>query len=121
MRDNDALGAVNHERAILGHEREIAHEHFLLLHLARFFVDQAHVHPQRRGKCHVAHTALGLTVLGLVEAIVEKIQFQVLVETGNGRNLVQQLAQTFLAEPLEGLQLHFDQGRQRMHAGNARI
>ena len=35
LRHDDALGAVDDERALLGHHREVAHEDRLLLDLAR--------------------------------------------------------------------------------------
>ena len=40
LRDDDALGAVDDERAALGHPREVAHEDRLLADLARLVVDE---------------------------------------------------------------------------------
>ena len=55
LRDDDALGAVDDERAVVGHERNLAHVDLLLLHfldrvLRRFLVheDEAHLGAQRR-------------------------------------------------------------------------
>ena len=42
LRDDDALGAVDDKRAVLGHEREIAHEHLGLLDLVSVAVRQPH-------------------------------------------------------------------------------
>ncbi len=61
--DDDALGAVDDEGAVVGHERDVAHVDFLLLHVADglcagLFVDfkdrEAQRHFQRRGVGHVA-------------------------------------------------------------------
>ena len=41
LRDDDALGAVDDERAALGHPREVAHEDRLLADLAGLAVDEA--------------------------------------------------------------------------------
>ena len=40
LADDDALGAVDDERALLGHEREVAHVHALALDLARLLDQQ---------------------------------------------------------------------------------
>ena len=57
LADNDALRAIDQEGAVLGHQREIAHEHFGFLDFARFLVLQAHKHLQRRGIGQVAFAA----------------------------------------------------------------
>ena len=57
LRDDDPLGAVDDERAILGHERQLAQVDFLLAHVldgllraARFLVEhhETHLDAQRR-------------------------------------------------------------------------
>jgi len=40
LADHDALGAVDDERALLGHDREVAHEDGLLFDLAGFRVEE---------------------------------------------------------------------------------
>ena len=52
LRDNDALSAVYDKRAIIRHERHIAHVNFLFLHVADrlragIFVDLKNRQPQR--------------------------------------------------------------------------
>jgi len=62
LRDNYALGAVDHERACRGHERQFAHVDFLLFHFLdyglgrRFLIkdDQAHLRAKRRRKGQAA-------------------------------------------------------------------
>ncbi len=65
LRDDDALGAVDDERAVLGHERDLAHVDLLLLHLLdrllrRLLVhdDQADARAQRRAVGQAALLAL---------------------------------------------------------------
>ena len=65
LRHDDALGAVDDERAGVGHERNLAHVDLLLLHfldgrLGRFLVHdrQAHLGAQRRGEGQPALLAL---------------------------------------------------------------
>jgi hypothetical protein len=65
-----ALRAVDHERALVRHEREIAHEDLLVgdaLDLARLGRDQADAHAQRRRVRHVAFAALLDRVLRFAE------------------------------------------------------
>jgi hypothetical protein len=62
LRHDDALGAIDHEGASGGHERQFTHVHFLFLHFLddrlgrRFLVQnhQAHLGTQRRGKGQAA-------------------------------------------------------------------
>ena len=66
LRDDDALGAVDHERAVVRHERNLAHVDLLLLHfldrvLRRFLVhqDEPHLRAQRRAIGEAALLAFG--------------------------------------------------------------
>jgi hypothetical protein len=73
LRDDDALGAVDDERALLGHEREVAHEHGLLLDLARVVVHELGLDVQRGRVGGVAllallHRVLRVRELGVGEA-----------------------------------------------------
>ena len=54
LRYDDSLNPVDHERTVFGHERNLAHVHFLLLNvfdrlIRRIFVinNKAHFNPQR--------------------------------------------------------------------------
>jgi hypothetical protein len=63
LRDDHALGAVDDERAVLGHHREVAHEDTLLADLARLRVDEADGHRERCLVGQVLLAALGDRVL----------------------------------------------------------
>ena len=74
LRDDDALGAVDDEGAVLAHQRDVAEEDFLLLHVAQgldagFGVLVVDLEPDgdlERGRVgHAALFALGLVVLQL--------------------------------------------------------
>ena len=74
LRNDDALGAVDDERAVLGHQRNFAEEDFLLLDVADGLVagfgilienGQPDGDLQRRGVGHAALFALGHVVLQL--------------------------------------------------------
>src|SRR5208283_4278309 len=74
LADDDALGAVDNERAVLGHQRDVAEEDFLLFNVADGAVaglgvlvedGQPHGDLERRGVGHAALFALGHVVLQL--------------------------------------------------------
>ena len=62
MCDNDTLRAVIDERSFLGHQREIAHEHFLFLDFACFLVDQSDFYFQRSSVCYISLFTLFLLI-----------------------------------------------------------
>jgi hypothetical protein len=68
--DHDPLGAVDDERALAGHEREVAHEDGLALDLARAVVDELRRDEHRGGVGHVLVLALLDGVLGRLEPVV---------------------------------------------------
>ncbi len=116
LRDDDALGAVDDEGALLRHQREVAHEDLLLLDLARLLDDELDVHAQRRREGSVALPALVLRVLRLAEAVVGEAQLQtVTCEVLDRRDLVEELAQTFCLESLVGVELDLDEVRKRLN------
>ncbi len=96
-----ALGAVDDKRALLGHEREVAHEDVRDQHLvARLAVDQRHPHVQRRGVGHIALQAHFLAVLRLLEPVGQaellrlparsrQIQLQIAVKALNRADFVE--------------------------------
>jgi len=65
--DDDALGAVDDERAVAGHQREVAHEDGLLLDLAGRVVHELGLDVQRGGEGRVAILALLLRHLRVGE------------------------------------------------------
>ena len=88
-RDDHALGAVDDEGAVLGHERDVAHIDVLLLDVldrlgAGFLVhiehDQAQRHLQRRGIGHGALLALLDVVFRVFEVVIDIFEERILGE-----------------------------------------
>jgi hypothetical protein len=85
LRNDDALGAVDDERAVVRHQRDVAHVDILLLDVlhgagAGLFVDIEHDQPQlhleRRGIGHAALAALVDVVLRRVEFVGDEIELR---------------------------------------------
>ncbi len=81
--DDHALGAVDDEGAVLGHERDVAHIDVLFLDVldrlgAGFLIhiehDQAQRHLERRGIGHGALLALLDVILGILEMVIDIFQ-----------------------------------------------
>ena len=109
---DDALGTVDDEGTVLGHERNLAHVHFLLFDVLdrfvrRFFVenDQAHFHAQRHGEGHATQHALLDVERRLAQAIADVLQGSVAGVADDreyrfeGR-MQADVAELFLAHPL---------------------
>ena len=110
LRHHDALGAVDHEGALLGHHGEVTHEDRLLLDLAGGGVDEPGAHEDRRRVRHVLFLALLDGELGrrpqvLVVGVELQLELQSLGEVLDGRDVGEGLLQSLLEEPLEGLSL----------------
>ena len=84
LRDDDALGTVDDEGTVHGHERDIAHVDVLLLDVlhrlgAGFLVDiehdEAQRHLERRGVGQVALTALVNVELRRFKLVLDELQF----------------------------------------------
>jgi hypothetical protein len=118
LRDHDALGAVDHEGALVGHPREVAEENVLFADLSGLFVHELDASPQGLGEREVLRPALLLGVLRLPELARDELQIEVLPgEVLNRGNLGEQLAKPFLTEPLKGVDLRLDQVRERQNLG----
>ncbi len=89
--DDDALGAVDDERATLGHEREVAHEHRLALDLTGRVVHELGRHEQRGGEGEVLLLALVRRVLRRLEAVVREGEGHRLAEVLDRRDLLEDL------------------------------
>ena len=92
LRDDDALGAVDDERAVVGHERNVAHVDILLLDVldrtrARLFVDIEHDQPQRhlerRGIGHAALAALVDVIFRRLEFVLDEFELRRIGKIGN--------------------------------------
>ncbi len=114
LRHHDALGAVDDERAALGHPREIAHEHRLLADLARLAVDEPDRHGQRPRVRQVLLTALVQRRHRLIERELAELHGEVAGVVLDRRDVVDRLPQPAAVrvdQPGERLLLDVDQVR----------
>ena len=109
LRDDHALGAVDDERALLGHHGEVAHEDPLLADLARVLVHEADRHRERDLIGQVLLTALLDRELGLTELVLAELHRERAGVVLDGRDVVDRLPKPFLQEPVEGSLLDVDQ------------
>ncbi len=111
LADDDPLGAVDDEGALGRHEREIAHEHFLLLHFAGLLVDEPDRDPQGCGVVHVVFLALLLGVLGLIEIdpIVHELQHELAGIVDDGGDVIENLAKVLFQKAVVGILLHLNE------------
>ncbi len=98
LRDDDALGAVDDEGAVFGHERQFAQVHLLLAHVfdgllgaAGFLVEhhQAHLDAQRRRIGQAAQLAFLDVEYRLAQAIAHVLERRVAGVAGNGEHAVE--------------------------------
>ena len=116
LRDDDALGAVDDEGALLRHQRKIAQEQLLLLDLPGLLHGQRGVDQQPGGIGGVALAALALREAGLLEAVVRELQTHARArEVLDRRDLVEELAQALPQEAVEGPAGHLNQVRHVQH------
>ena len=89
LADDDPLGAIDHEGAVRGHQRDLAEVDLLLLDVldgARAGLgidvpdDQLDGHLERRGERHAAFVALVDRVLGFAERVADELQGRGFVE-----------------------------------------
>ena len=109
LRHDDALGAVDDERAPLGHHREVAHEDRLLADLAGLLVDEADRHRERRLVGQVLLAALLDRELGFAEPVLTELDGERAGVILDRRDVVDRLAETFAHEPVERFTLDVDQ------------
>jgi hypothetical protein len=96
LRHDDALGAVDDERALVRHEREVTHEDGLALDLAGLVVHELGGDEQRRGVRDVAVLAVVDGVLRRLEAVVAEREAHGLREVLDRGDLLEDLLQTGL-------------------------
>ena len=89
LRDHDTLGAVDDEGALVGHEREIAHEDRLGLDLTGLVVHELCSHEQRRRIGEVLVAALLDGVLRRLKPVVTERQRHGAAEVLDGRDLLE--------------------------------
>nr|AHE14888.1 hypothetical protein asmbl_9 [uncultured bacterium] len=94
LRDDDALGPVDDEGALVRHDREVAHEHRLALDLAGGVVHELGGDEQRRRVGHVLVLALLEGRLDVLEARVGEGQRHRAAEVLDRGDLLEDLRQT---------------------------
>ena len=109
LRDDDALGAVDDERAPRRHHREVAHEDPLLADLAGVLVDEADRDRERDLVRQVLLAALLDRELRLAELVLGELDRKGPRVVLDRRDVVDRLAQTALQEPVEGRLLDVDE------------
>src|SRR3954454_9270463 len=109
---DDALRAVDHERAHVRHPRVVAHVDALALDLAGLLDQELDVDVQRSAEGEVLGPALLLGVLRRPELVVQELELHDLArEVLDRADLVEQVPQALVDEPLEGLELELDEVR----------
>ncbi len=104
---DDTLGAVDDERALLGHHREVTHEHRLALDLAGGVVDELGGDEQRRRVGLVLLLAVVDGCLDLVEPRIGEAQRQRAREVLDRRQLLEHLLEATLGVDLTALERLF--------------
>src|SRR5262249_50997353 len=95
LRNDDALGAIDDEGAVVGHERNVAHVDILLLDVldrtsTGLFVDIEHDetqrHLERRGIRHAALATLIYIILRRLEFVLDEFKLRRIRKIGNRKN-----------------------------------
>ncbi len=109
LRDDDALGAVDDEGAVAGHERDLAHVDLLLLHflhgrLGSLAVHdgEAHFRAQRGGEGEAALLALDHVEGRLAERVAHELQAGVARVAGDREDRGERRLQAHLAAVVTG-------------------
>src|SRR6516225_10135677 len=108
LRDDDALGAVDDEGAVIGHKRDVAHVDILLLDVldrfgAGFLVDieydQAQSDLERSGIGHAALPALVHIVFRPFEFVLDEFEHRDVGEIGNREHRLEHRLQALVGPP----------------------
>ena len=109
LADDHALGTVNDESAMVGHEGKVAHKNVGFLDFTGLLILQANKHLQRRRVSDVALTAACNGIFRLVQRIVHEFQHKIPIVVSNGRNIGQNFAQIGIEKALIGVLLYLNQ------------
>ncbi len=122
LADHHALGAIDHEGAVLGHQREVAHEDLLILDLAGLLDAEADADAERGGIGHVALAALELVVAGLAKLVILEVKLHALAgEILDWGDFIKQRAETGIQKLLKRLGLNINQFGHRQHGRDAGV
>ena len=108
--DDNALRAVDDEGTVFRHQRQVAHEYFLVENLVFDLVDEADFYAQRQSVSSVAVAALFFVVLGFIaESVLQKVELEMVGVVGDRGKILENLADTFLNERIVAVLLNFDE------------
>ena len=116
--DDDALGAVDDEGALIGHHGEVAHEDELLFDLAGLLVGKTDVGQKRRLIGHILLAALLHGVGGVAKLMLAKRDLKDVIGALDRARLLEGLAQALIHKTLEGLLLNGNEVGQFHGLGN---
>ncbi len=117
LRHDDALGAVDDERAARRHHGEVAHEDGLLLDLTRRRVHEPRRHEERTRVGHVLVATLLLAVLRRVEDVIRELELEGAGEVLDRRDVGEDLGDAHLDEVVERQALDGDEIRELQDLG----
>ena len=106
--DDDALGAVDDEGALIGHHGEVAHEDELLLDLAGLFVGETDVGQKRSLIGHILLAALLDGVRGVAELMLAEGNLENMVLALDGAGFLERLTKALVLKTLKGFPLNRD-------------
>ena len=108
LRDNDTLGTVDDEGALIGHHGEVAHKDELLLDLAGLLVGETDVGQKRGLIGHVLLAALLDGVRGVAELMLAEGNLENMVLALDGAGFLERLTKALVLKTLKGFPLNRD-------------
>ena len=108
LRDDDTLGTVDDEGALIGHHGEVAHEDELLLDLAGLLVGETDVGQKRSLIGHILLAALLDGVRGVAELMLAEGNLENMVLALDGAGFLERLTKALVLKTLKGFPLNRD-------------
>ena len=108
LRDDDTLGTVDDEGALIGHHGEVAHEDELLLNLAGLLVGETDVGQKRSLIGHILLAALLDGVRGVAELMLAEGNLENMVLALDGAGFLERLTKALVLKTLKGFPLNRD-------------
>src|SRR5699024_3808007 len=108
---DNTLCAVDHKGSRLCHQREISHKDLVFVYLIIFLIIQPYSDFQRRRVSRITLFALVDRVLHVVftKRKIDKFQTQMSAVVSDRGNIVEDLFESFIEEPLIGILLNFNE------------
>ena len=108
LRDDDTLGTVDDEGALISHHGEVAHEDELLLDLAGLLVGETDVGQKRSLIGHILLAALLDGVRGVAELMLAEGNLENMVLALDGAGFLERLTKALVLKTLKGFPLNRD-------------